>query len=478
MKSITNGLFWKLMERISIQGISFVLQLFLARLLDPAHYGALSIMVIFVNLANVFIQNGFNMALIQNKETDDEDFSSVFWVTLGVSALLFILLYISIPSISAYYQMPDIVWPFRVLIIMLFPGALNSIQIAKVSREMDFKKVFTSSISGTVISGAVGIILAFCGAGLWALVAQSLLSTAMPCLVMWMTVRWRPKFVCNIQRVKVLFAFGWKILVSGLLNAFYEDISSLVIGKKYNASMLGYYNRGKQFPQTLIKSINGTVQSVMLPAMSQKQDDPAQVKKLMRKSITLSSFILFSMMAGLAGIAEPLVELLLTEKWMPCVPFLKVHCLVLAFYPIHSCNLQAINAMGRSDIFLKLEVIKKVIGILALIVAVFCFDSAMAIAMTGVFTTFTSSFVNAYPNKKLIQYSYIEQLKDIMPSLAIASAMYVVVWLIHTLGFAPVITLLIQIPVGVLFYILLSKVFKIEALSDTIDIVKRMLKQT
>lgn len=478
MKSITNGLFWKLMERISIQGISFVLQLFLARLLDPAHYGALSIMVIFVNLANVFIQNGFNMALIQNKETDDDDFSSVFWVTLGVSSLLFVLLYISIPSISAYYQMPDIVWPFRVLIIMLFPGALNSIQIAKVSREMDFKKVFTSSISGTVISGVVGIILAFYGAGLWALVAQSLLSTAMPCLVMWMTVRWRPKFVCNIQRVKVLFAFGWKILVSGLLNAFYEDISSLVIGKKYNASMLGFYNRGKQFPQTLIKSINGTVQSVMLPAMSQKQDDPAQVKKMMRKSITLSSFVLFSMMAGLAGIAEPLVELLLTEKWMPCVPFLKIHCLVLAFYPIHSCNLQAINAMGRSDIFLKLEVIKKIIGILALIVAVFCFDSAMAIAMTGVFTTFTSSFINAYPNKKLIQYSYIEQLKDIMPSLAIALAMYVMVWLIYTLGFAPIITLLIQIPAGALFYVLLSKVFKIEALSDTIDIVKRMLKQT
>lgn len=465
------------MERISIQGISFVLQLFLARLLDPAHYGALSIMVIFINLANVFIQNGFNMALIQNKEADDEDFSSVFWVTLGVSALLFILLYISIPSISAYYQMPDIVWPFRILIIMLFPGALNSIQIAKVSREMDFKKVFTSSISGTVISGVVGIILAFYGAGLWALVAQSLLSTALPCFVMWMTVRWRPKFVCNIQRVKVLFTFGWKILVSGLLNAMYEDISSLVIGKKYNASMLGYYNRGKQFPQTLIKSINGTVQSVMLPAMSQKQDDPVQVKKLMRKSITLSSFILFSMMAGLAGIAEPLVTLLLTEKWMPCVPFLKIHCLILAFYPIHSCNLQAINAMGRSDIFLKLEVIKKVIGILALIVAVFCFDSAMAIAMTGVFTTFTSSFINAYPNKKLIQYSYLEQLKDIMPSFIAALAMYFVVWLIHTLDFVPVITLLIQIPTGVLFYFLLAKIFKMEALSDIMDIAKRMLQQ-
>ncbi len=455
-KKIFSALFWKIMERFGVQGTQFVLQLVLARLLDPDHYGVLSLMVIFTTLANVFIQRGFNTALIQNKDVTEEDYSSVFWVTMGISALLYGLLYAAAPVIARYYKMPDLVRPFRVLCLVLFPGALNSIQLAKISRKLDFKKVFRSNIAAILVSGVVGITLAYQGAGLWALVAQYLLNVTVACLVMWFTVRWRPKLVCRAARIKVLFSYGWKLLLSGLLDTLYQDIRSLVIGKKYDSGTLGYYNRGKQFPQFIINSVNSAVQTVLLPAMSAQQDDSARVKKMMRSSITLSSYIIFPMMAGLAAVAEPLVRLLLTEKWVPCVPYMQIYCFTLAFYPVHSCNLQAINAMGRSDIFLKLEIFKKVQGLILLAIAVFCFDSPIAIAMTGIYSTCINCFANALPNKKLIGYSYFEQVKDFMPSLLASLVMCGVVLAVELLALPDLATLVLQILVGVAVYLAIS----------------------
>lgn len=459
---VGGALVWKLLERFGVQGIQFVLQIVLARILDPEHYGVLSIMVIFTTLANVFIQNGFNTALIQNKDVTEEDYSSVFWVTLGIAGILYCVMYFTAPMIAAFYEMPDIVKPFRVLSLMLFPGALNSIQLAKVSRELDFKKVFTSNIGGVLVSGIVGIVLAYRGAGIWALVFQTLLNIVCACLVMLFTVKWKPRFVCNLARVKVLFSFGWKLLVSSLLDTLYQDLSSLVIGKKYSSDTLGFYNRGKQFPQFIINAVNGSVQSVLLPAMSERQEHKSQVKQLMRNAVMVSSYLVFPMMAGLAGVAEPLVKLLLTDKWLECVPYLQIFCFSFAFYPIHTSNLQAINAMGRSDIFLKLEITKKVIGLIVLVIGVFCFESPIAIAMTGVVTALTSSFINAFPNKKLIGYSYAEQMKDILPSLAVALVMIVCVLAVGRLNLPALALLGVQIVVGVVVYIALSAVLKIE----------------
>jgi len=279
---------------------------------------------------------------------------------------------------------------------------------------------------------------------------------------MFVTVKWRPRMVCNLPRVKVLFSFGWKLLLSSLLDTLYQDIRSLVIGKKYHADTLGYYNRGKQFPQFIISAVNGTVQSVMLPAMSAKQDEPGKVKDLMRSSITLSSYVIFPMMAGLAAVAPALVELLLTEKWLPCVPYLQIYCFSYAFYPVHSCNLQAINAMGRSDVFLILEIIKKLVGIPLLVGAVVLFKSPIAIAMTGVITAFTSSFINAFPNKKLVNYSYLEQMKDVLPSLICALLMFGSVWAVQLLALGSLATLAIQLVVGVGVYVGLSALIRLE----------------
>lgn len=475
--TVAKNLIWKLAERFGVSGVQFVLQILLARLLDPEHYGVLSIMIIFTALANVFIQNGFNTALIQNKDVKEDDYSSVFWITLGIAAILYGVLFFTAPLIASFYDMPDIVLPFRVIALMLFPGALNSVQLSKVSREMNFRKVFVSNIGAILISGVIGVVIAYCGGGLWALVAQTMINVFAACIVMLFTVRWVPRFVCDFKRVRVLFSFGWKLLVSSLLETLYQDLRSLVIGKKYDSATLGYYNRGKQFPQFIINAVNGAVQSVMLPAMSAKQDDKTQLKAMMRNSITVSAYVIFPLMAGLAGIATPLISLLLTDKWLPCVPYLQIYCFSFAFYPVHSCNLQAINAVGRSDMFLKLEIIKKSYGVLALIIAVFCFQSPIAIAMTGIFTTVISCFVNAYPNKKLINYSYLEQLKDILPSLAASLVMMAGVFAIGALRFHPAITLLLQIGTGAFIYIAISAITKMKPFMMILGMLKNVLKR-
>ena len=472
-----NSFLWKLLERFGVTGAQFVLQIILARILDPAHYGVLSIMIIFTTLANVFIQNGFNTALIQNKDVTEEDYSSVFWVSLGIAGVLYGVIFATAPLIGSFYKMPDLVTPLRVLALMLFPGALNSVQLAKVSREMDFRKVFFSNVAAILVAGGVGIVIAYMGGGLWALVAQSLLNVLVACVVMRFTVRLKLRFVCNLSRIKTLFAFGWKLLVSGLLDTLYADLRSLVIGKKYDSSTLGYYNRGKQFPQLIINAINSSVQSVMLPAMSAEQDDKGKVKAMMRNSITVSAYVIFPMMAGLAGVATPLVKLLLTDKWLPCVPYLQIYCFTFAFYPVHSCNLQAMNAMGRSDLFLKLEIIKKSYGLAALVIAVLFFDSPVAIAMTGVITTVLSCFVNAAPNKKLIGYSYFEQMKDVLPSLVASLVMLAGVLAVGLLPLNPFLTILLQVAVGVAIYVAISAITRMTPFMVLLDMIKKILKK-
>ena len=455
-------MFWKLLERFGYQGTQFVLQLVLARLLDPETYGVLSLLVVFTTLANVFIQTGFSTSLVQNKDVTEEDYSSVFWVTLAIAGALYALIFFTAPLIALAYEMPEIVAPLRVLSLMLIPGAVNSVQLAKVTREMDFRKVFISNIGGAVVSGAVGIVIALMGGGLWALVAQTMLNVLVACLVMCFTSKLRVRLVCNMKRVKVLFSFGWKLMCSSLLGTLYHDVSTLVIGLKYDSGTLGFYNRGKQFPQFLINAVNGTVQSVMLPALAEKQEDRKSLKEIMCNSVVMSAYVIFPVMAGLAGVAEPLIELLLTEKWLPCVPYLQVFCFSLAFYPVHSCNLQAINAVGRSDIFLKLELIKKAYGRVFLVIALVFFGSPLAIAMTGICTTLISCFVNASPNKKLIGYSYLEQMKDILPFAVMAAVMLLCVLAVGLLDLNVWILLILQVIVGVAVYVAISAIFRIK----------------
>ena len=466
------ALFWKLLERFGVQGVQFILQIVLARLLSPEHYGVLAIMVIFTTLANVFIQNGFNTALIQNKTVTEEDYSSVLWVSLGIATVLYGAIFFTAPAIASFYSMPELISPLRVLAIMLFPGALNSVQLAKVSREMDFKQVFIGNVGAIIISGVAGIVVALLGGGLWALVIYTMLNIFTATIVMQFTTKLKIRFVINWLRIKILFSFGWKLLVSSLIDTLYQDLQALVVGKKYDSATLGYFNRGKQFPQFLMNSINGAVQSVMLPALSEKQDDKSNLKALMRNSMTMSAYIIFPMMAGLAGVAEPLIKLLLTDKWLPAVPYLQIFCFSFAFYPVHSCNLQAINAMGRSDIFLKLEIIKKSYGILSIIIAVAFFDSPVAIALTGAVTTIISCFVNASPNKKLIDYSYFEHMRDMLPSFLASIIMCAAVLAVGLIELNIIAKLALQVFVGLAVYLIISIVFKLKPFMVIVNILK------
>ena len=462
-KSVTSGFIWKFLERFGVAGVQFVLQIILARILSPEHYGALSIMVIFTNLANVFVQSGLNTALVQNKDVDDDDFSSVFWVSLSISVALYLVIFFTAPLVASFYNMPEIVSPLRILSLILIPGALNSVQLAKVSRELDYKKVFYSNVGAIIASGVAGIAVALLGGGLWALVIQHLVNVVTACAVMKVTVKLKLRFVCNLERIKVLFGFGSKLLVSNIISTLYQDLRSLVIGKKFNSGTLGYYNRGKQFPQFVTNVVNGSVQSVMLSAMSARQTEKGAIKSLMRRSIALSSYIIFPTMLGLAAVAKPLVLILLGEKWLPSVIYMQIYCISFAFYPVHSCNLQAINACGRSDVYLKLEIIKKIEGIILLVIAVLFFKTPVAIAVTGLISTVIASFINAYPNKKLVNYSYMEQVADMLPAFFMSVAMGALVLMVGLLGLPNVVTLLIQIILGVAFYVAMSYLLKIDS---------------
>jgi O-antigen/teichoic acid export membrane protein len=472
--SVLSSLFWKFMERGGIQGIQFIVQMVLARLLIPKDYGVIALVTIFIIIANVFVQSGFNTALIQKKDANESDFSSVFYLSLFVASLLYVILFFAAPLIAAFYDEPQLILVLRVISVTLFFGAFNSIQNAVVARKMQFKKLFFSSLGAIVVSGTVGIVMAYAGFGVWALVAQQITNQLLITVILWFTVKWRPRLLFSFERVRSLFSYGWKLLVSSLIDTLYMDLSSLIIGKIYNAEILGFYNRGKQFPELIVINIDGSIQSVMLPVLASQQDNRKGVKDMVRRSIVTSSFILFPMMVGLNIIAEPLVKILLTEKWLPCVPFLQIYCVGYALWPIHTANLQAINALGRSDIFLKLEIIKKTLGLAILGVTVFY--GVYAIALGEIVSGVISTFINAYPNMKLLNYGYKEQWKDIMPSLLLSLVMGAMVYSVQLFGMTVWPTLIVQGFVGIILYVGMARIFKLECFTYLLLTCKDILK--
>ena len=465
---------FKLAESAGTQAISFVVYIILARLLSPGDYGVLTLLMVFVNLSRVFVQSGLNTALVQKLEVDETDLSSVFYLSLGISGGCYALLYFGAPAIAAYYRQPELTALLRVLAFTLFPGALNSVQQAVIARRMAFRKMMTAGILAAALSGAVGIGMVYGGLGVWALIGKEISNQVLLCVVLLFTVDWRPRLLFSWRKVKNLFSFGWKLLVSGLIETLYNNLRSLVIGKRYTEDQLGFYSRGKQFPEMLMNAVNGSIQSVMLPLFSGEQERRAQLKAMMRRTIMVSSYLVFPMMAGLALVARPMVSLLLTDKWLPCVPFIWICCADFAFYPVHTSNLQAINAMGRSDVFLKLEIIKKAYGLAILAISVFCFDSVEIIAAGSVVSTLVGTFVNAAPNKKLLGYSYGEQVKDLLPSLGMTLLMGAAVWAAGLLPLSSLPLMLVQMAVGAGVYAGLSLLFKPEAYLGMADMVNAL----
>lgn len=384
---------------------------------------------------------------------------------------MYIILWIFAPTIANFYKILELTSIVRVMGLVLFLNTFNSIQNAIVSRNMEFKRLFYSSLGAIIISGILGIVLAYIGFGVWSLVYQQLMNQFSICIILWFTVKWRPKLLFSIKKVKKLFSFSWKLLCSSLINSIYKELINLIIGRKYSPSILGYYNRGDQFPKVIVNNFDSSIQSVIFPTLASVQHNKVRVKEIMRKAIMMSSYIVFPAMIGLIVISESIVKLILTEKWLPCVPYLRVFCLSYALWPIHTANLQAINAIGRSDIFLKLEIIKKFIGVVTIIITSRYSPYIMAIGT--IFTGIIGSFVNSYPNKKLLNYSYIEQVKDVTPSLFISIIMGIVTYSIQLLKYNNILTVLLQIVLGGVIYIILSYMTKNQSFIYLVNILKK-----
>lgn len=469
---VMHGLFWKILENGGAQGIQFVIAIILARLLSPAEYGLVSIIMIFITIANVVVQNGFSTALVQKRHSDEVDFSSVFYFSLAIAAAMYVVLYMAAPSIAGFYRSDVLVPIVRVLSVVLFPGAVISVQTAYVSRKMEFKGLFKATMAAVLVSGAVSITMAFRGLGVWAMVGQQISYYLALMTALFVTVSWKPGFMFAIGRVRAMFAFGWKLLLAALLDTLFNNLYGLIMGKIYNEELLGAYNRGDQFPKLIVNNLGAAIQAVLLPAFSSRQGDIAQVRSMVRRAIRTSSFLVLPMLLGLFAVADTMVLALLGEKWMICVPYLRIMCIAYSFWPIHITNLQAINAVGRSDIFLKLEVIKKSIGIMGLVIGAMYSPVILVSIKAGI--DFLCTFINAWPNKKLLGYSISSQWMDIMPSMALSAVMCIFVYFLQfALPGGPWGKLVMQIVAGALFYGGAAWILKMESFMYLLGMIKR-----
>lgn len=458
---VMSGLFWKFGERIIAQGISFVISLLLARLLAPEQYGTVALALVFINIANVFVTNGLGESLMQKKSAGDVEFSTMFFCSLGMSVLLYIIMFFGAVPIAKFYDNDSLIILIRVLSLQIPLSSVKTIQHAYVSKNMLFKKFFFSTLGGTLFSGIVGIIMAFRGFGVWALVEQYLVNSVIDMCVLFITVPWRPQALFDKKAAKELFGYGWKLIAAQFVNTIYSESRSLIIGKQYSEIDLAYYNKGNQFPSLVINNINTSISNVLFPALSSVNNSISKLKALTRKSMKVSSYIIFPMMVGMIAIAEPMINLLLTDRWLSCVPYLQLCCIFWMFQPIQTANVQALKAVGRSDICLKLEIVKKIIGFALLIVSMNF--GVTAIVLSNTIFGGISMIINIPPNKKLIGYGYKEQFFDLLPAGLLSVVMGCVVYMLGFIPLPTAVTLIVQIVVGVSMYIGGSYLFKVDS---------------
>jgi len=473
-KEIVNNFIWRLAERTGAQVVSLIVSIILARLLMPSDFGTLSLVMVFTTIMQVFVDSGLGTALVQKKDADDLDFSSVFYFNFIMCIILYGIMFAAAPYIALFYEDTTLIPIIRVISLVIVISGIKGIQQAYVSRHLLFKRFFFATFGGTIISAILGIGMAYSGYGVWAIVIQYISNAAVDTLILWITVRWRPQRKFSIKRLKELLSFGWKLLVSQLLDAGYNNLWSLIIGKVYTSSELAFYNQGDKFPKFITANINTSIDSVLLPSMSNVQDSKIQIKNMTRRAIKTSTYSMAPLMMGLAACAESVIKLVLTDKWLPCVPFLRIFCITYMFWPVHTANLNAIKAMGRSDLFLTLEIIKKVVGLVLLFVTMKI--SVMAMAYSLLLNSILCQIINSWPNRKLLNYSYLEQLKDIAPGIIMAVCMGIGVHFVGSLSLPIILILLVQVVCGALIYVSLSVIFKVEEFEYLIGMIKSYLK--
>ena len=474
---IKGGLIWSFGERITAQLVSTVVTIVLARLLDPTHYGIISIVTVFITFCNVFVTSGMGSALVQKKEVDERDYNTAFLISLTIAIALYIVLFFSAPYIARFYEMPELKWVLRVMALRLPLASVNSIQQAHVQRAMQFKRFFIATLFGTVLSGFVGIALAIKGFGVWALVAQYLTNTTVDTIVLLFVEKWIPKFQFSLEKAKTIYSFGWKVLATDLVYTAEEDIRSLIVGKVFGSADLAFYDQGKKYPSILVNNLNSAINKVMLPAYSRSQDDIENLKKMLRKSIAVGIFVLAPVLIGFAAVSDSFIDVVLTSKWLFCSPYIKIFCFIYLTRPLETACHQALLAIGRSDIVLRIMIAINVVALAAVFIATFGFHSVFLIAVGSVISSFVSLGSFMFFSNRLIGYKMKEQFADVCPALMISIVMGAAVYVIGFIDINKVLLLILQVLVGGAIYIALSKIFKLSAYNYLISTVKRSVQK-
>lgn len=467
-KSI-NAVIWTTIGRFSEQGIKFVVGLVVARLLFPSDYGLIGMLAIFLAIPEVLTNSGFGAALIQKKSADENDFSTVFYFNIFVGFVLYFILYLSAPLIANFFDEPRLVQLSRVLGLTFIINSFAIIQRTILTKKLDFKTQTKISVSSILPSGVIGILFAYYGYGVWAIVFQSLSRQFLATLFFWFYSRWRPKLVFSFQSLKSLFAFGSNLLVAGLLNTAFERVSSIVIGKFYNAESLGYFTRAKQFATLPANIISSVIGRIAFPIFSSIQNDNKLLLKGYRKIVKMAAFINFPVMLGLIVVSEPLISLVLTDKWLPVVPYLQLMCIGALLGPLQGFALNVILAKGDSRLFLKLDILKKTVAIVTIFITYRW--GVIAIIYGNIVLSFLSYYVNFYFTGKKLNFSFGKQMYDLLPYLLIALITAVFMYISgYFLSDSNILKLLVQGTTGVVVYFLLSKIFKLEAYKETMNV--------
>ena len=473
IKSVYSGMLWQALNRIGSNGIQFLIYLILARLLQPNDFGIIAILSVFINFSSLFISSGLGTALVQSRKVSDLDYSSVLYLSITIASILYASIYFLSPFIASYYRQESITHVLRLYSISILFSAINGVQSSILFRNLEFKKISIISLLPLLISGIISVIIAFLGYGIYSLVVYSLLSGLLNVIIFGIYTKWLPKLQFSISRIKVLFSFSYKILLSNLIEEIYKNIFPLIFGRMFSAQILGFYNFGKQIPLLLTSTINATVTSVAYPLYSRKQDEKGGLKKMLRKSITTANFIIFPLMVFVATLIYQLIPIVFTEKWQPSVSYVPLFCIIYGLSHLDSYNFQAISAIGRSDVILKYQVFKKIIAIFLLIITL---SQGIKIVIYGqVIFSIISLFINLKPNYKYLGYSFREQFDDIWRYLLASLLMFLALWFVSLINLNIWLIFLFKIFVGILFYCYLAYRLKLPEIKNLLFLLKNWL---
>jgi len=473
-RDITSNMVWHLAEKWGCQFVSFLVTIIISRQLDPSVYGVVAITTTFISVFSVFIDGGLGNALIQKKDADEVDFSTVFYANSILCLVVYLLLFLCAPLIARFYNLPELVDLIRVLGIIILVSGLKNIQQTYVAKNMIFKKFFFSSLTGTIVSGIVGIYLAIKGYGSWALVYASLTDVIVDTVFMWFSIKWRPKKIFSFDRLKVLFGFGSRVLVATFIDRVYNKMYHLSIGKFCPSSDLAYYEKGYSITSKIADNTNTVISSVLFPAMSNSQDEKEKVKDIAKNTLKVNTYVITPLLAGLMAICYPLVKVVLTDKWLPAVIFIRIFCLINILVPFDTINVNVTKSMGKSDILLKQEVMIKIICVV--ILAISLHYGALAVVIGKLLSVIVGIIIKSNPTEKLINYSLFEQLKDTSKIFFANMIMAFTVYSVSLLNINIYLLLFVQIILGVVIYVMLSYLLKLDSFDFVLNYVKRIKK--